>query len=121
MGYARAGRTVERVFQPIQKKIYHPRPFGTAGEARFMGVWDDESHLRVARMRNEDSRAPRDLQDTRLWEEALSKVLARIEATASTIKHGYPHYADTNTGRWTVSENGDWTGRRLRALGGSPH
>jgi hypothetical protein len=92
------------------KKIYHPRPFGTAGEARFRGVWDDESHLRVARMRNEDSRAPRDLQDTRLWEEALSKVLARIEATASTIKHGYPHYADTNTGRWTVSENGDWTG-----------
>ena len=75
-----------------------------------MGVWDDESHLRVARMRNEDSRAPRDLQDTRLWEEALSMVLARIEATASTIKHGYPHYADTNTGRWTVSENGDWTG-----------
>jgi hypothetical protein len=54
-----------------------------------MGGWDDESHLRVARMRNEDSRAPRDLQDTRLWEEALSKVLARIEATASTIKHGY--------------------------------
>jgi unsaturated chondroitin disaccharide hydrolase len=55
-----------------------------------------------------------DLRDEALnaqfWEDAISKMLERIERTAASIERGFPHYADTQTGRWTVSENGDWTG-----------
>jgi unsaturated chondroitin disaccharide hydrolase len=47
---------------------------------------------------------------TRPWEDAFSKVLTRIAATSASIDRGFPHYADADTGRWTVSENGDWTG-----------
>ena len=48
--------------------------------------------------------------NTQFWEDAIVKMLVRIEKTAASIEHGFPHYADTQTGRWTVSENGDWTG-----------
>jgi unsaturated chondroitin disaccharide hydrolase len=37
-------------------------------------------------------------------------MLRRIESTAAATGGGFPHYADTTTGKWTVSENGDWTG-----------
>ncbi|MGH7329788.1 MAG: glycosyl hydrolase, partial [Polyangiaceae bacterium] len=40
----------------------------------------------------------------------LSAVMERIETTAASISEGFPHYADTRTGRWTMSDNGDWTG-----------
>jgi unsaturated chondroitin disaccharide hydrolase len=46
----------------------------------------------------------------RVWDDALSRVLGRIEATANSVERGFPHYADITTGRWTVSDNGDWTG-----------
>ena len=49
-------------------------------------------------------------QDHDLWRNAIAKVLQRIEATASETALGFPHYADTTTGKWTLSENGDWTG-----------
>jgi len=61
-------------------------------------------------MRSKDSKTIEDVKDTRVWEDALSKVLARIDTTARSLEGGFPHYADTDTGRWTVSENGDWTG-----------
>lgn len=50
------------------------------------------------------------LKDTRVWDDALSRVLGRIEATANSVERGFPHYADITTGRWIVSDNGDWTG-----------
>jgi unsaturated chondroitin disaccharide hydrolase len=50
------------------------------------------------------------LDRTRRWEETISKVLGRIDETAASAEDGFPHYADTQTGRWTLSENGDWTG-----------
>jgi hypothetical protein len=49
------------------------------------------------------------LKDTRVWDDALSRVLGRIEATANSVERGFPHYADITTGRSTVSDNGDWT------------
>jgi unsaturated chondroitin disaccharide hydrolase len=48
--------------------------------------------------------------NTELWEDAISKMLDRIEKTAISIDQGFPHYADTQSGVWTVSEKGDWTG-----------
>ena len=48
--------------------------------------------------------------NTRFWEDAILKILDRIENTATSIQRGFPHYADPQSGIWTVSENGDWTG-----------
>jgi unsaturated chondroitin disaccharide hydrolase len=44
------------------------------------------------------------------WRDAVVKILARIEATATAVSAGFPHYAETDSGIWTLSEAGDWTG-----------
>jgi unsaturated chondroitin disaccharide hydrolase len=49
-------------------------------------------------------------KDTRVWDDAISRMLGRIDTTAGSIERGFPHYADSNTGQWTLSDNGDWTG-----------
>jgi unsaturated chondroitin disaccharide hydrolase len=61
-------------------------------------------------MSPDGSKTSENLKDTRFWEDALSRVLIRIETTANSLDREFPHYADTDTGRWTLSENGDWTG-----------
>jgi unsaturated chondroitin disaccharide hydrolase len=45
-----------------------------------------------------------------LWRAGLARLLARVEATASSVTDGFPHYADSKTGTWTTSPAGDWTG-----------
>jgi unsaturated chondroitin disaccharide hydrolase len=45
-----------------------------------------------------------------LWRAGLDRLLARIEATASSVTEGFPHYADPRTGTWTTSPAADWTG-----------
>ncbi|WP_314175684.1 glycoside hydrolase family 88 protein [Streptomyces winkii] len=41
---------------------------------------------------------------------ASKAVLARGQRTAALPEPGFPHYADMDTGEWTRSPNGDWTG-----------
>ncbi len=44
------------------------------------------------------------------WQAGLDRMLARIDTTGTTVKDGFPHYADPATGQWTTSPGGDWTG-----------
>lgn len=45
-----------------------------------------------------------------IWTDALSRILQRIDNTATQVMEGFPHYADPRTGDWTPSKAGDWTG-----------
>ncbi len=45
-----------------------------------------------------------------LWNDALSRMRNRVDRTAESVKEGFPHFADPDTGRWTCSPAGDWTG-----------
>jgi unsaturated chondroitin disaccharide hydrolase len=47
---------------------------------------------------------------TQVWDSAIDRVLARIQDTAQQVKDGFPHWADPDTGRWTTTPDGDWTG-----------
>jgi unsaturated chondroitin disaccharide hydrolase len=44
------------------------------------------------------------------WQNALTRMLARLDATGAQVTEGFPHYADPETGQWTTSPAGDWTG-----------
>lgn len=44
------------------------------------------------------------------WNDAIDRMLRRIEDTAGRVKTGYPHWADEATGEWTTTADGDWTG-----------
>ena len=44
------------------------------------------------------------------WTGAIERVLARIDDTAAQVKDGFPHWADPDTGGWTTTPDGDWTG-----------
>ena len=46
----------------------------------------------------------------RLWDEAIERMLVRIEDTAARVREGFPLHADPETGEWTASPDGDWTG-----------
>jgi unsaturated chondroitin disaccharide hydrolase len=45
-----------------------------------------------------------------LWEHAIERMLARVRDTARRVQSGFPHWADPETGDWTVTADGDWTG-----------
>lgn len=44
------------------------------------------------------------------WEEAIARMMRRIENTAQQVGDAYPHWADPESGTWTTTSNGDWTG-----------
>lgn len=44
------------------------------------------------------------------WAKAQQAMLQRIDATIDQVRSGVPHWADTSTGKWHVTEDGDWTG-----------
>jgi unsaturated chondroitin disaccharide hydrolase len=46
----------------------------------------------------------------RLWNEAIGRMLQRMEDTRQRVGSSYPHWADPNTGKWTTTADGDWTG-----------
>lgn len=48
--------------------------------------------------------------DTVVLNDAVSKILMRIDSTLMQPGDGFPHYADPETGIWYRSQNGDWTG-----------
>lgn len=45
-----------------------------------------------------------------LRSDALRRMRARVARTAETVRAGFPHFADPETGQWTCSPSGDWTG-----------
>jgi unsaturated chondroitin disaccharide hydrolase len=47
---------------------------------------------------------------TQPWTEAIDRMLGRIQDTAARVKDGFPHWADPETGQWTTTPDGDWTG-----------
>ena len=44
------------------------------------------------------------------WSEAIDRMLTRVRDTNSRVKRGFPHWADPDTGEWTTTPDGDWTG-----------
>ncbi|MBI4587577.1 MAG: glycoside hydrolase family 88 protein [Candidatus Rokubacteria bacterium] len=50
------------------------------------------------------------------WHEALSRMLARMDQTGRSVTRGFPHFADPETGIWTTSPAGDWTGGFWNAM-----
>lgn len=47
---------------------------------------------------------------SRDWNEAIDRMKVRIEDTASRVGVGFPHWADPQSGEWTTTATGDWTG-----------
>jgi unsaturated chondroitin disaccharide hydrolase len=44
------------------------------------------------------------------WNEAIDRMLTRLRDTAGRVGDGFPHWADPESGQWTVTADGDWTG-----------
>ena len=44
------------------------------------------------------------------WSEAIDRMLTRVRDTSSRVRSGFPHWADPDTGEWTTTPDGDWTG-----------
>ena len=47
---------------------------------------------------------------TSAWSEPVDRMLLRIQDTAARVTEGFPHWADPDTGQWTTTPDGDWTG-----------
>jgi unsaturated chondroitin disaccharide hydrolase len=50
------------------------------------------------------------------WTDTLTRMRARVDRTAATVREGFPHFADAATGQWTLTPNGDWTGGYWNAM-----
>ncbi len=48
--------------------------------------------------------------DAGAWNEAIDRMLMRVRDTAGRVGDGFPHWADPESGQWTVTADGDWTG-----------
>jgi unsaturated chondroitin disaccharide hydrolase len=48
--------------------------------------------------------------ESEAWNEAIDRMLTRVRDTAGRVGDGFPHWADPESGRWTVTADGDWTG-----------
>ncbi|MCA4133771.1 glycoside hydrolase family 88 protein [Arthrobacter sp. M4] len=44
------------------------------------------------------------------FKNAQARMLSRIAATKESAVNGLPHWADPETGEWTLTPDGDWTG-----------
>ena len=44
------------------------------------------------------------------WNEAIDRILTRVRDTAGRVKDGFPHWAHPDSGAWTTTRDGDWTG-----------
>lgn len=44
------------------------------------------------------------------WAHAIDLMQARVDQTLSAMKIEFPHWADSSTGKWTTTPDGDWTG-----------
>jgi unsaturated chondroitin disaccharide hydrolase len=44
------------------------------------------------------------------WNDPIERMLARLEDTARRVGDRFPHWADTDSGDWITTADGDWTG-----------
>ena len=44
------------------------------------------------------------------WDNAIDRMVTRIRDTVGRVREGFPHWADPETGQWTTTRDGDWTG-----------
>src|ERR671933_2034991 len=44
------------------------------------------------------------------WDEASERMLARIRESAQAVGERFPHWANADSGEWTTTADGDWTG-----------
>lgn len=44
------------------------------------------------------------------WGQAIERMQRRIDQTLGVLQQEFPHWADAETGRWTTTVDGDWTG-----------
>ena len=44
------------------------------------------------------------------WRSAAEDMLRRIDQTAGVLNDAFPHWANGQTGEWTTTRDGDWTG-----------
>src|SRR5574340_537689 len=47
---------------------------------------------------------------TDIWLNAAGKMLERMRDTAAQLHNEFPHWANSQTGVWTTTSGGDWTG-----------
>jgi len=47
---------------------------------------------------------------TSQWNEAIDRVLIRLKESSRQVGDRFPHWADTDTGKWVTTADGDWTG-----------
>jgi unsaturated chondroitin disaccharide hydrolase len=64
----------------------------------------------VANQRLEIGSGQEDVISGELWAEAIDRMMVRIDDTAAQVREGFPLHADPETGKWTASPDGDWTG-----------
>jgi unsaturated chondroitin disaccharide hydrolase len=50
------------------------------------------------------------------WNKAIDRVMARLVDTAGRVGDRFPHWADTETGEWITTVDGDWTGGHYVAM-----
>jgi unsaturated chondroitin disaccharide hydrolase len=50
------------------------------------------------------------ITETRMFTEAQRRMFDRVDATQAGIGVGLPHWANAETGAWTRTPDGDWTG-----------
>ena len=51
-----------------------------------------------------------------VWAEAIGRMQKRMEDTRRRVGSAYPHWADPETGVWTTTADGDWTGGFFRQI-----
>jgi unsaturated chondroitin disaccharide hydrolase len=44
------------------------------------------------------------------WQAAIQRMLVRMEDTTQRVGVRFPHWANTDTGEWVTTADGDWTG-----------
>ena len=55
-----------------------------------------------------------------LWNHAIARILERMEDTRKRVGNNYPHWCDYETGKWTTTVDGDWTGGFWPGIHGFP-
>jgi unsaturated chondroitin disaccharide hydrolase len=48
--------------------------------------------------------------DKSVWSQAADRMRNRIDQTLGVLKSEFPHWANSTTGQWTTTPDGDWTG-----------
>ena len=48
--------------------------------------------------------------ETDRWAPAIERVRSRIDQTLGKLEDRFPHWANAETGNWTTTADGDWTG-----------